>query len=94
MTGMALASIQGSADASANPVDAYLLEIYRQVAETTRPTATPRYARLAAFLAFVGVVTAATLRARVSIEPGSDPLSGSVNPKQPISSPLALSTFK
>ncbi len=59
MPDMALASIQGSADTSANPVDAYLLEIYRQVAETTRPTATPRYARLAAFLTFVGVVTAA-----------------------------------
>jgi hypothetical protein len=59
MPDMALASIQGSADTAANPVDAYLLEIDRQVAETTRPTATPRYARLAAFLAFVGVMTAA-----------------------------------
>jgi hypothetical protein len=56
MPDMALATIQGS---SADPVDAYLLEIYRQAAETTRPAATPRYARLAAFLAFVGVVTAA-----------------------------------
>jgi hypothetical protein len=54
---MALASIQASADSSANPVDAYLLEIYRQAAETTRPAADPRYARLAAFLAFVGVMT-------------------------------------
>jgi hypothetical protein len=59
MPDMALASIQGSVDTAANPVDAYLLEIYRQVAETTRPTATPRYARLATFLAFVGVMTAA-----------------------------------
>jgi hypothetical protein len=57
MPDMALASIQGSADSSANPVDAYLLEIYRQAAETTRPAADPRYARLAAFLAFVGLMT-------------------------------------
>jgi hypothetical protein len=56
MPDMALATIQGS---SADPVDAYLLEIYRQAAETTHPAATPRYARLAAFLAFVGVMTAA-----------------------------------
>jgi hypothetical protein len=58
--GMALASVQGSsAEASASPVDAYLLEIYRQVAESTRPTAAPRYARLASFLAFVSLVTTA-----------------------------------
>ena len=56
---MALASVQGSAEASAYAADGYLLEIYQQVAETTRPVATPRYARLAAFLAFVGLVTAA-----------------------------------
>lgn len=57
---MALASVQGSSIESAvNPVDWYLLEIHQQVAETTRPTATPRYARLAAFLAFVGLVTVA-----------------------------------
>jgi len=59
MPDMALAAIQGSADTAANPVDAYMLEIYRQVAETSRPTATRPYARLAAFLAFVGVVTTA-----------------------------------
>jgi len=57
---MALASVQGSAaEASTSPVDGYLLEMYRQVAESTRPTATPRYARLAAFLAFVSLVTTA-----------------------------------
>jgi|KBSSwiStaDraftv2_1062776.scaffolds.fasta_scaffold2214423_1 hypothetical protein len=56
---MALASVQGSAEASAYTADGYLLEIYQQVAETTRPVPTPRYARLAAFLAFVGFVTAA-----------------------------------
>jgi hypothetical protein len=55
---MALASVQGSAEVSAYAADGYLLEIYQQVAETTRPVATPRYARLAGFLAFVGVVTA------------------------------------
>jgi hypothetical protein len=57
---MALATVQGSsAEASAGPVDGYLLEMYRQVAESTRPTAAPRYARLAAFLAFVSLVTTA-----------------------------------
>jgi hypothetical protein len=57
---MALASIQGSAaEASTGPVDAYLVEIYRQVAESARPIAAPRYARLTAFLGFVGVVTTA-----------------------------------
>jgi hypothetical protein len=56
---MALASVQGSAEASAYAADGYLLEVYQQVAETTRPVATPRYARLAAFLAFVGLVIAA-----------------------------------
>ena len=56
---MALASVQGSAEASAYPADGYLLETCEQVAETTRPVATPRYAHLAAFLAFVGLVTAA-----------------------------------
>jgi len=55
---MGLASIHGSADSSANPVDAYLLEFYQQVAETARPVADPRYARLAAFLVFVGAMTA------------------------------------
>ena len=56
---MALASVQGSAEGSTYAADGNLLEIYQQVAETTRPVATPRYARLAAFLAFVGLVTAA-----------------------------------
>jgi hypothetical protein len=59
LPGMALASAQGSAEVSANPADAYLLEVYRQVADNPLRTATPPYARLAAFLAFVGVVTAA-----------------------------------
>jgi hypothetical protein len=57
---MALASVQGSAvESSTSPADGYLLEIYRQVAESTRPTASPGYGRLAAFLAFVSLVTTA-----------------------------------
>src|SRR6476660_1301513 len=63
---MALASVQGSAESSAYAPDGSLLEIYQQVAETTRPVATPRYARLAGFLAFVGLVTA-TLAVLVSL---------------------------
>ena len=71
---MALASVQGSAEASAYAADGYLLEIYQQVAETTRPVATPRYARLAAFLAFVGLMTAA-LAVLVSLpEDGGGPV--------------------
>ena len=71
---MALASVQGSAEASAYAADGYLLEIYQQVAETTRPVATPRHARLAAFLAFVGLVTAA-LAVLVSLpEDGGGPM--------------------
>ena len=77
MPGMALASVQGSAEASASTADASLLEIYRQVAETTRPTATPRPARLAAFLAFVGFVTAA-LAVMVSL---AEEAGGSVMPQ-------------
>ena len=70
MPDMVLASVQGSPEVSAYAADGYLLEIYRQVAETTPPTATPRYARLAAFLAFVGLVTA-TLAVMVSLPEGS-----------------------
>jgi hypothetical protein len=71
---MALASVQGSAEVSASPVDAYLLDIYRQVAESTRPTATPRSARLAAFLGFVGLATA-VLAVMVSLpEDGGGPV--------------------
>jgi hypothetical protein len=74
LPGMALASIQVSAEASAYAADGYLLEIYQQVAETTRPVATPRYARLAAFLAFVGLVTVA-LAVMISLpEDGAGPV--------------------
>lgn len=75
MAHMALASVQPSAaEASTGPVDGYLLDIYRQVAESTRPAATPRYARLAAFLAFVGVVTAALAVMVALPEDSSGPL--------------------
>ena len=70
MPDMALASVPGSAEVSAYAADGYLLEVYRHVAETTRPTATPGYARLAAFLAFVGILTA-TLAVMVSLPEGS-----------------------
>jgi hypothetical protein len=72
---MALASVQASSvEAAASTADGYLLEIYRQIAETTHPTATPHYARLAAFLAFVGLVTAA-LAVMISLpEDGGGPV--------------------
>jgi hypothetical protein len=72
---MALASVQGSSvEAAAYTADGYLLDIYRQVAETTHPTTTPHYARLAAFLAFVAVVTAA-LAVLISLpEDGGGPI--------------------
>jgi hypothetical protein len=71
---MALASVQGTAEASTNPVDAYLLEIHRQVAESTRPTAAPRSAQLVAFLSFVGLITTA-LAALVSLpDDGAGPV--------------------
>ena len=56
---MALASIPGTAtDGATSPVDAYLLEMYRQAAESTRPSDGPRASSIRAFLAFVGLVTA------------------------------------
>ena len=57
---MALASIPGTTtDGATSPVDAYLLEMYRQAAENTRPSAGARASSIGAFLAFVGLVTAA-----------------------------------
>ena len=56
---MALASIPGTTtDGATSPVDAYLLEMYRQAAETTRPSEGARASSIGAFLAFVGLVTA------------------------------------
>lgn len=56
---MAFASIPGTTtDGATSPVDAYLLDMYRQAAETTRPTDGLRAASIRSFLAFVGVVTA------------------------------------
>jgi hypothetical protein len=57
---MALASNPATAtEGSTSPVDAYLLDVYRQAASTARPTAHPRVSSIGAFLAFVGLVTAA-----------------------------------
>ncbi len=57
---MALASIPASpADGSASPVDAYLLEMYRQADETSRPFAHPRLASVGAFLTIVSLLTVA-----------------------------------
>ena len=57
---MSLASIPGTpTDGSASPMDAYLLEVYRQAAEGARPSAGHRFSGIRAFLAFVGLVTAA-----------------------------------
>ena len=56
---MALASNPGTiTDGATSPVDAYLLEIYRQAAENARPSASARASSIGAFLAFVGLVTA------------------------------------
>src|SRR6188768_1655970 len=56
---MALASIPATTtDGATSPVDTYLLEMYRQAAESTRPSAGARASSIGAFLAFVGVVTA------------------------------------
>ena len=57
---MSLASIPGTpADGSTSQMDAYLLEVYRQAADTTGPAARPRSWRIGAFLAFVALVIAA-----------------------------------
>jgi hypothetical protein len=57
---MALASIPASStDGSTSPLDAYLLEVYRQAAESARPSADTRFSSLGAFLTFVGLLTAA-----------------------------------
>ncbi len=74
---MALASIPGSpTDGSTSPVDAYLLEVYRQAAESARPTTDPRFTSIGAFLTFVGLLTAA-LAVVFSVPEGS---SGSLVP--------------
>ena len=56
---MTLASSPGTTtDGTTNPVDAYLLEMYRQAAEGTRSSEGARASSIGAFLAFVGLVTA------------------------------------
>ena len=74
---MALASIPGSTtEGSTGPVDAYLLEFYRQAAESARPAADPRFSSTRSFLTFVGLVTAA-LAVPFAVSEGS---SGSLLP--------------
>jgi hypothetical protein len=68
---MALASIPATpTDGSTSSVDAYLLEVYRQAAETTRPSADPRFSSIVAFLTFVGLLIAA-LAVLFSVPEGS-----------------------
>jgi len=56
---MALAPNPGTTtDGATSPVDAYLLEMYRRAAETTRQSEGAQAASIGAFLAFVGLVTA------------------------------------
>jgi len=76
---MALASVPGSpAEGSTSPVDAYLLEVYRQAAENTRLAADPRFSSIGAFLAFVGLVTAVLAMLFAVPEGDSGPLVPSV----------------
>lgn len=72
---MALASIPAPAtDGSASPVDAYLLEVYRQAAESARPTADSRFSGLGAFLTFVSLLTATLAVLSWDSEGSSGPL--------------------
>ena len=72
---MALASIPAApADGSASPVDAYLLEVYRQAAETARPSTQSRLASVGAFLTIVGLLTVALIVLFSVLDGSSGPL--------------------
>jgi hypothetical protein len=72
---MALASIPASpADGSTSPVDAYLLEVYRQAAETARPSAHSRFASVGAFLTIVSLLTVALVVLFSVLDGSSGPL--------------------
>jgi len=72
---MALASIPASpADGTASPVDAYLLEIYRQAAETARPSTHSRLASVGAFLTIVSLLTVALVVLFAVLDGSSGPL--------------------
>ena len=72
---MALASIPASAtDGSTSPMDAYLLEVYRQAAESARPPAYARFFSLGAFLTIVGLLTVALAVLFSVLEASSGPL--------------------
>jgi len=71
---MALASIPATpADGSASPVDAYLLEVYRQAAET-RPSTHSRLESVGAFLVIVSLLTVALVVLFAVLDGSSGPL--------------------
>jgi hypothetical protein len=74
---MTLASIPSPAtDGSSSPMDAYLLEAYREAAESARPSTHARFVHLTAFLAIVSLLTA-TLAVLFSVLDGT---SGPIRP--------------
>jgi heme/copper-type cytochrome/quinol oxidase subunit 3 len=57
---MALASNPAaSTDGSTSQIEAYLLDVYQQAAETARPSGRRRFISLGSFLGFAGLMTAA-----------------------------------
>jgi hypothetical protein len=72
---MALASLPATpADGSASPVDAYLLDVYRQAAETARPTTHSRLDSVGAFLTIVSLLTVALVVLFAVLDGSSGPL--------------------
>ena len=72
---MALASNPASpADGSASPVDAYLLEVYRQAAATSRPSTHSRLASVGSFLTIVSLLTVALVVLFAVLDGSSGPL--------------------
>jgi hypothetical protein len=72
---MALASIPASpAEGSASPVDAYLLEVYRQAAETARPSTQSRLASVGAFLTIASLLTVGLVVLFAVLDGSSGPL--------------------
>jgi Co/Zn/Cd efflux system component len=73
--GMALASIPSpTTDASTSQMDAYLLEVYRQAAESARPSAYARLVGLGAFLTIVSLLTVALVVLFSVLDGSSEPL--------------------
>jgi hypothetical protein len=68
---MALASIPATpTEGSTSPMDAYLLDVYRQAAESARPSG--RFSSPGAFLTIVGLLTAALVVLFSVLEGSSD----------------------